>query len=74
MEPVALPPYDDVNKQTGAGRSVEQRSGLDIGGRNLLTLTGEGVATLAKMSTIETPFAKAGDMSNGAMPRLMVAL
>ena len=46
--------------------TIEQRAGLDVGRRNLLKLTGAGVATLGVMSVLNIPFAKAQDMSNGA--------
>ncbi|MDX3926033.1 MAG: alpha/beta hydrolase [Shinella sp.] len=43
-----------------------EQPGLDIGRRNLLKLTGAGVAAAGMMSFLDVPFAKAQDMSNGA--------
>jgi uncharacterized protein len=45
---------------------VQQGPHLDIDRRSLLKMTGTGVAALGIMSVIDTPFAKAQDMSNGA--------
>jgi fermentation-respiration switch protein FrsA (DUF1100 family) len=39
---------------------------VDLGRRNLLKLTGAGVAALGAMSVLDVPPAKAQDMSNGA--------
>ncbi|GLS39961.1 MULTISPECIES: alpha/beta hydrolase [Mesorhizobium] len=55
-----------MNKPIGTENSVEQQAGLDVGRRNLLKLTGASVAALGAMSILNTPFAKAQDMSNGA--------
>ena len=46
--------------------TLERDADLDVGRRNLLKLTGAGVAALGAMSVLNIPFAKAQDMSNGA--------
>jgi uncharacterized protein len=46
--------------------TIEQRAGPDVGRRDLLKLTGAGVATLGVMSVLNIPLAKAQDMSHGA--------
>ena len=45
---------------------TDEVSSLDVDRRNLLKLTGAGVAAFSVMSLIDLPFAKAQDMSNGA--------
>lgn len=55
-----------VNENLVPGSVVDQEPGLDVGRRNLLKLTGAGVAALGAMSILDLPFAKAQDMSNGA--------
>jgi uncharacterized protein len=55
-----------MHKQNRTENKTEQRSGLDVGRRNLLKLTGAGVAALGMTSFVDIPFAKAQDMSNGA--------
>lgn len=55
-----------MDKQNGIERAVEQQAGLDVDRRNLLKLTGAGVAALGVTSVLNIPFAKAQDMSNGA--------
>lgn len=52
-----------MNTQIGTENAVEPRSGVDFGRRDLLKLSGAGVAALALLNI---PFAKAQDMSNGA--------
>jgi fermentation-respiration switch protein FrsA (DUF1100 family) len=54
-----------MNEKHGFRDLVEQ-SGVDLGRRDLLKLTGAGVVTLGAMSFLDVPFAKAQDMSNGA--------
>jgi uncharacterized protein len=54
-----------MNKQIGTESSGERQPDMDIGRRNLLKVTGLGVAALG-MSILNIPFAKAQDMSNGA--------
>jgi uncharacterized protein len=46
--------------------TFDDLSGLDIQRRNLLKVTGAGVAALGALSIFNVPFAKAQDMSNGA--------
>jgi uncharacterized protein len=48
------------------GTIAQQQAGLDVDRRNLLKLTGAGVAALGMTSVLNIPFAKAQDMSNGA--------
>ena len=55
-----------MNESLVPGSVVDQEPGLDVGRRNLLKLTGAGVAALGAMSILDLPFAKAQDMSNGA--------
>jgi fermentation-respiration switch protein FrsA (DUF1100 family) len=55
-----------MRKQERTENKTEQQAGLDVGRRNLLKLTGAGVAALGLTSVINIPFAKAQDMSNGA--------
>jgi hypothetical protein len=55
-----------MNENLVPGSVVDQQPGLDVGRRNLLKLTGAGVAALGAMSILDLPFAKAQDMSNGA--------
>ena len=55
-----------MHKQNVTEGKVERRAGLDIGRRNLLKVTGAGVAALGMTSILNIPFAKAQDMSNGA--------
>lgn len=52
-----------MNQRIGSENAAEP--GPDLGRRDLLKLTGMGVAALG-MSAIASPFAKARDMSNGA--------
>lgn len=47
-------------------RNLVEQPGVDLGRRDLLTLTGAGVAALGAMSVLGAPSAKAQDMSNGA--------
>jgi hypothetical protein len=56
----------NMNENLVPGSVVDQQPGLDVGRRNLLKLTGAGVAALGAMSILDLPFAKAQDMSNGA--------
>ena len=46
--------------------NAERQADLGIGRRNVLKLTGAGVAALGLTSLLKIPFAKAQDMSNGA--------
>jgi fermentation-respiration switch protein FrsA (DUF1100 family) len=46
--------------------TIARRSGVDVGRRNLLKLTGAGVAAFGMTSVLNIPFAEAQDMSNGA--------
>ena len=46
--------------------TAERQAGPGVGRRNLLKLTGAGVAALGLTSLLKIPFAKAQDMSNGA--------
>lgn len=55
-----------MNKQIGSEIVAGQESGPDVGRRELLKLTGAGVAALGAASLFNIPFAKAQDMSNGA--------
>jgi fermentation-respiration switch protein FrsA (DUF1100 family) len=55
-----------MHMRDGTENTIERRSGLGVSRRNLLKLTGAGVATLGAMSVLNIPFAKAQDMSNGA--------
>jgi uncharacterized protein len=55
-----------MHTQDRPDNTIEQRASLDVGRRNLLKLTGAGVATLGVMSVLNIPFAEAQDMSNGA--------
>ena len=55
-----------MNENLAPGRVVNQEPDLDVGRRNLLKLTGAGVAALGAMSVFSVPFAKAQDTSNGA--------
>lgn len=45
---------------------LDNESNFDVDRRNLLKLTGAGVAALGAMSVVGMPFAMAQDMSNGA--------
>lgn len=53
-----------MNKQIGIESTAQ--SSVDFGRRDLLKLTGAGVAALGAASLFSIPFAKAQDMSNGA--------
>ncbi|MER8483151.1 alpha/beta hydrolase [Mesorhizobium sp. M1322] len=55
-----------MNKQIGIESTAEPQSSVDFGRRDLLKLTGAGVAALGAASLFSIPFAKAQDMSNGA--------
>ena len=55
-----------MRKKDRTENTAERQAGLDIGRRNLLKLTGAGVAALGMTSLLNIPFAKAQDMSNGA--------
>lgn len=55
-----------MRKQDCTENEAEQQAGPDVGRRNLLKLTGAGVAALGMTSVLNIPFAKAQDMSNGA--------
>ncbi|WP_082646309.1 alpha/beta hydrolase [Bradyrhizobium valentinum] len=55
-----------MRKQDRTKNTAEQQAGLDVGRRNLLQLTGAGVAAIGVTSVLNIPFAKAHDMSNGA--------
>ena len=54
-----------MNQRIGSENAAERGLGLNSSRRDLLKLTGMGVAALG-MSAIASPFAKARDMSNGA--------
>lgn len=47
-------------------RTPAERPGVDLGRRDLLKLTGAGVAALGAVSVLDVPSVKAQDMSNGA--------
>ncbi|TIN15100.1 MAG: alpha/beta hydrolase, partial [Mesorhizobium sp.] len=53
-----------MTKQSGIENTAQ--SSVDFGRRDLLKLTGAGVAALGAASLFNIPFAKAQDMSNGA--------
>lgn len=55
-----------MNKHIGTDGSVDGQDGCDVGRRDLLKLAGAGVAAFGVTSVLNTPFAKAQDMSNGA--------
>jgi uncharacterized protein len=44
-----------MNKHIGRGRLVGRQAGVDVGRRNLLKLTGAGVAALSMTSLVDTP-------------------
>jgi uncharacterized protein len=44
-----------MNKQIGPGRLVEHQAGIDVGRRNLLKLTGVGIAALGIMPVVDAP-------------------
>jgi fermentation-respiration switch protein FrsA (DUF1100 family) len=52
--------------ETGTGSIADHPADLDLGRRDLLKLTGAGLATFGMMSVVDLPFARAQDMSNGA--------
>ena len=52
--------------QQNETENTPEQAGLDVGRRNLLKVTGAGVAALGMTSVLKIPFAKAQDMSNGA--------
>jgi fermentation-respiration switch protein FrsA (DUF1100 family) len=52
--------------ETGAGSIADHPADLDLGRRDLLKLTGAGLATFGMMSVVDLPFARAQDMSHGA--------
>jgi fermentation-respiration switch protein FrsA (DUF1100 family) len=54
-----------MNRQNETENTSPQAD-LDIGRRDLLKLTGAGVAALGMTSVLNVPFSKAQDMSNGA--------
>ena len=55
-----------MNQQNDSENTPQQNADLDVGRRNLLKLTGAGVAALGAMSVLDIPFAGAQDMSSGA--------
>jgi len=55
-----------MNEDLVPGSVADHEPGLDVGRRNLLRLTGAGVAVLGAMSILDLPFAEAQDMSNDA--------
>lgn len=55
-----------MNEHTPKEVSSEQKAFLDVDRRNLLKMTGAGVAALSVMPILDIPFAEAQDMSNGA--------
>jgi fermentation-respiration switch protein FrsA (DUF1100 family) len=55
-----------MNRKNDSQNRPGLNADLDAGRRNLLKLTGAGVATLGAISVLNIPFAKAQDMSNGA--------
>ncbi|BCH14144.1 MULTISPECIES: alpha/beta hydrolase [unclassified Mesorhizobium] len=55
-----------MNKQIEIESTAQPQSSVDVGRRDLLKLTGAGVAALGAASLFNIPFAKAQDMSNGA--------
>ena len=55
-----------MEKQNDAGGPVEPQAGPDIGRRNLLKLSGAGLAAFGATAILNIPFAEAEDMSNGA--------
>jgi uncharacterized protein len=55
-----------MNKQFGTENTTEQQSNVDVGRRELLKLTGAGVAALGMLSVANIPYAEAQDMFNGA--------
>jgi hypothetical protein len=56
----------EMNEDLVPGSVADHEPGLDVGRRNLLRLTGAGVAVLGAMSILDLPFAEAQDMSNDA--------
>jgi fermentation-respiration switch protein FrsA (DUF1100 family) len=52
-----------MNKKNGAENAVEQQAGLDVGRRNLLKLTGAGVAALGAASLFNVSKSEAQNMS-----------
>ena len=55
-----------MRKKDRTENTAERQAGFDIGRRELLKLTGAGVASLGITSVLNISFAKAQDMSNGA--------
>ena len=55
-----------MNQQDETESTPEQSADLNVGRRDLLKLTGAGIAALGVTLVVNIPLTKAQDMSNGA--------